>query len=256
MRNEYDNEAFFAEYAKMPRSKDGLSAAGEWSMLRPLFPPLQGKRVLDLGCGYGWHCRFAAEQGAAEVLGLDLSRNMIGEAQKRGGGPQIEYRVCGIEDYEYPEGRWDCVVSNLALHYIEDLEAVFKKVYGTLRRDGVFLFNIEHPVFTAGVGQDWIYTSEGTPQYWPVDGYFLPGARSTRFLGCDVVKQHHTLTQILMGLLNCGFELRAVVEAEPPEEMLDIPGMRDELRRPMMLLVKAIAKKEIAPGGKKRESCR
>lgn len=256
MRNEYDNEAFFAEYAKMPRSKDGLSAAGEWSMLRPLFPPLQGKRVLDLGCGYGWHCRFAAEQGAGEVLGLDLSRNMIGEAQKRGGGPRIEYRVCGIEDYEYPEGRWDCVVSNLALHYIADLETVFQKVYGTLKEDGVFLFNIEHPVFTAGVGQDWIYTSEGTPQHWPVDNYFLPGARSTRFLGCDVVKQHHTLTQILMGLLWQGFELRAVMEAEPPEEMLDIPGMKDELRRPMMLLVKAVAKKEIAPGGEKHGSCR
>ena len=63
------------------------------------------------------------------------------------------------------------------------------------------------------------------------------------FLGCDVVKQHHTLTQIIMGLLNNGFELKVVEEAEPPKEMMDIPGMEDELRRPMMLLVKAIAKK-------------
>ena len=68
---------------------------------------------------------------------------------KRSAGTQIEYRVCGIEEYGYPENRWDCVVSNLALHYIEN-EAVFQNVYGTLKRDGVFLFNIEHPVFTAG----------------------------------------------------------------------------------------------------------
>ena len=94
------------------------------------------------------------------------------------------------------------------------------------------------------MGQDWVYTREGTPQYWPVDRYFLPGERRTRFLGCEVVKQHHTLTQILMGLLNCGFVLEAVVEAEPPEEMMDLPGMRDELRRPMMLLVRAAANKE------------
>ena len=46
-----------------------------------------------------------------------------------------------------------------------------------------------------------------------------------------------------MGLLNNGFELKVVEEAEPPKEMMDIPGMEDELRRPMMLLVKAIAKK-------------
>lgn len=74
--------------------------------------------MLDLGGGYGWHCKFAAEQGAAQVLGLDLSLKMIGEAQRRNGGPQIEYRPCGIEEYEYPENTWDCVISNLALHYV------------------------------------------------------------------------------------------------------------------------------------------
>lgn len=73
--------------------------------------------------------------------------------------------------------------------------------------------------------------------------YFMPGRRNTHFLGCDVVKQHHTLTQILMGLLNHGFELKAVEEAKPPEEMMGILGMEDELRRPMMLLVKATVKK-------------
>ena len=77
MNNEYDNEKFFQEYAKMPRSRDGLSAAGEWRQLKPLFPPLQGKNVLDLGCGYGWHCKFAAEQGAVRVLGLDFASSEL-----------------------------------------------------------------------------------------------------------------------------------------------------------------------------------
>lgn len=238
MTNEYDNEKFFEEYGKMSRSKGGLRAAGEWHMLEPLFPPLEGKAVLDLGCGYGWHCAYAAEHGAARVLGLDLSHKMIEEAKRRNADDKIEYRVCGIEEYEYPEGAWDCAVSNLALHYIEDLDSVFKKVRKTLKTGGVFLFNIEHPVFTAGVGQDWIY-EDGRPKCWPVDDYFKPGERMTHFLGCEVVKQHHTLTQILMGLLNNGFELKAVREVEPPEEMMDIAGMKDELRRPMMLLVKA-----------------
>ena len=243
MNNEYDNDIFFEEYAKMPRSREGLSAAGEWHQLKPLFPPLLGKQVLDLGCGYGWHCRFAAEQGAAQILGIDLSRKMIEEAKKRSAEHHIEYRVCGMEEYEYPDNAWDLVVSNLALHYVENIEGIFQKVHRTLRPNGIFLFNIEHPVFTAGVGQDWIYSSEGTPQYWPVDDYFIPGRRSTHFLGCDVTKQHHTLTQILMGLLNHGFELEAVEEAKPPKEMMDVPGMKDELRRPMMLLVKAPARK-------------
>lgn len=239
----YEDGAFFAAYAKMPRSTDGLAAAGEWWQLQPLLPPLQGKNVLDLGCGYGWHCKFAAQQGAAHVLGIDSSPKMLAEAQKRNGGEQIDYRLCGIEAYEYPENAWDHVVSNLALHYIEDIESVFQKVHTTLRPGGVFLFNIEHPVFTAGVGQDWVYAADGTPQHWPVDHYFACGARHTRFLGCDVVKQHHTLTQILMGLLKNGFALQAVEEPQPSPQMLDSPGMRDELRRPMMLLVKAVCQK-------------
>lgn len=243
MSSEYDNEIFFEAYAKMPRSIDGLSSAGEWHQLRPLFPPLDGKKVLDLGCGYGWHCKYAAEQGAVRVLGLDLSRKMIEAAKMRNADERIAYRVCGIDEYEYPENTWDCVVSNLALHYIENIELIFQKVYRTLKRDGIFLFNIEHPVFTAGVGQDWIYSDEGKPKYWPVDHYFIPGERHTHFLGCNVVKQHHTLTQILMGLLKNGFELIAVEEAEPPKEMMNLPGFQDELRRPMMLLVKARAEK-------------
>ncbi len=239
MHCEYDDESLFEAYAQMPRSRGGLEAAGEWHQLRPLFPPLAGKHVLDLGCGYGWHCAFAASQGAAEVLGLDLSEKMIAEAKTRNASPAVTYRVCGIEDYAYPENRWDLAVSNLALHYIADLDEVFRQVAHTLKPDGIFLFNIEHPVFTAGVEQDWVYAEDGTPKYWPVDDYFRPGERRTHFLGCDVLKQHHTLTQILMGLLRCGFVLDVVEEAEPPESMLELPGMADELRRPMMLLVRA-----------------
>ena len=76
-----------------------------------------------------------------------------------------------------------------------------------------------------------------------IDNDFLQGKRKTRFLGCEVEKQHHTLTQILMGLLNSGFEIQAVEEAQPPAEMKSLPGMVQEMHRPMMLLVKSKTKK-------------
>ena len=52
MKNEYDNEHFFEQYAQMARSRYGLSGGGEWHQLKEMFPPLKGSRVLDLGCGY------------------------------------------------------------------------------------------------------------------------------------------------------------------------------------------------------------
>lgn len=197
------------------------------------------ERVLDIGCGYGWHSKYAAEQGASSVLGLDLSEQMIQEAIKRNSAENITYRVCGIEEYEYPTNTYDVVISNLVLHYIADLDDIFAKVFQTLKKDGIFLFNIEHPVFTSGIHEDWLYGEGGTPKAWPVDNYFYPGERQTVFLGQNVTKQHHTLTQILMGVMGAGFTLEHVEEVQSSKEMLDMPEMKDEMRRPMMLLVKS-----------------
>lgn len=60
--NKYDDINFFNEYCKMPRSIWGLKAAGEWPVFQKMLPDLHNKRVLDLGCGFGWHCQYAAEQ--------------------------------------------------------------------------------------------------------------------------------------------------------------------------------------------------
>ena len=230
--NQYDNPEFFAAYAQMSRSQYGLEGAGEWHQLEPLFPELSGKMVLDLGCGYGWHCKFAAHQGAVSVLGIDQSSLMIAEAKCRNADEKIEYRICGIHDYDYPADNYDLVISNLVLHYIEDLDAIYRLVHKTLKSGGIFLFNIEHPTFTAGVHQQ--FAADGT---WPVTDYYYPGERTTDFLGHAVKKYHHTLAQILNGLLQTGFVIEAVEEAMPPEQWRD--QMPEEMRRPMMLLVKA-----------------
>ena len=65
--NKYDDDVFFNKYKEMNRSVQGLEGAGEWSQLKQLLPDFEGKRVLDLGCGYGWHCIYAALQKAASV---------------------------------------------------------------------------------------------------------------------------------------------------------------------------------------------
>ena len=90
--NQYDNPEFFADYAKMSRSQYGLEGAGEWHQLEPMFPELAGKAVLDLGCGYGWHCKYAVEHGAYPVLGIDQSVRMVEEAKRRNAGDHSRSR--------------------------------------------------------------------------------------------------------------------------------------------------------------------
>src|SRR5436305_4743270 len=128
-QNIYDNDKFFAGYGQLPRSVEGLDGAPEWPVLRAMLPDLHGLKVLDLGCGFGWFCRWAREQGAAEVLGIDVSEKMLARARDTTTDPAVTYLRADLERLELPEAGFDLVYSSLALHYIEDLAGLLGKVY-------------------------------------------------------------------------------------------------------------------------------
>ncbi|MDR7314308.1 hypothetical protein J2X83_000547 [Brevibacillus nitrificans] len=63
----------------------------------------------------------------------------------------------------------------------------------------------------------------------------------TSFLAENVIKYHRTVSTYMNDLIGNGFIIKAVQEPMPPAEMLDeVGGMRDELRRPMFLIIKAV----------------
>lgn len=238
--NSYDNPRFFEQYSRMDRSKMGLAGAGEWPALKAMLPELAGKRVLDLGCGYGWHCRYALEQGAREVVGVDISQRMLEQARCRTISERCRYLHMAMEDIDFPEACFDVVISSLALHYVRDYADVLRRVAVCLKSGGDFVFSVEHPVFTAYGNQDWYRDGEGRALHWPVDRYFLEGERQAVFLGETMVKYHRTLTGYVDPLQRAGFTLTGLVEPQPTEQMLiEIAGMADELRRPMMLILAA-----------------
>ena len=239
--NKYDDPTFFGKYSRMPRSKEGLAAAGEWHVLRRMLPPFEGKRVLDLGCGFGWHCRYAVEQGAASVVGVDLSERMLAEARAMTDSPAIQYLRMPIEAIDFPADSFDVAISSLAFHYIESFGGLCAKVNRCLSAGGHFVFSVEHPVFTAQGSQEWHCDAQENHLHWPVDSYFSEGVRKAGFLGEEVMKYHKTLTAYVNGLLQNGFELLELVEPQPEPGLLEAYPeiMRDELRRPMMLLVSA-----------------
>ena len=96
--NKYDDPIFFEKYSQMSRSKQGLQGAGEWETLKELLPDFRGKKVLDLGCGYGWHCIYAMEQGADSVVGIDISQRMLDIASKKTHFSQVDYHCLAMED--------------------------------------------------------------------------------------------------------------------------------------------------------------
>lgn len=238
--NKYDDDKFFDQYSQMARSILGLQGAGEWHALQSILPSLAGKRLLDLGCGYGWHCKYAVEQGATQVVGIDLSEKMIAKARQINADPHIEYQVAAVEDFDYASHQFDIVLSSLTFHYLESFASICRDVHSCLCEGGEFIFSVEHPIFTAEGSQQWHRNAQGETLHWPVDRYFHEGWREATFLGEPVVKYHKTLTTYLGELLRSGFHLTHLIEPQPSQELLtSIEGMKDELRRPMMLIIGA-----------------
>jgi len=238
-QNIYDNPEFFAGYSRLGRSVEGLEGAPEWPALSALLPELRGRKAVDLGCGFGWFCRWAREQGAAEVLGIDVSENMLARARADTADAAITYLRADMERVELPEAAFDVAYSSLALHYIENLERLLANVHRALVPGGYLVFSAEHPIFTAPAHPGWMVDADGRKR-WPVDSYLCEGPRRTDWLAKGVIKQHRTLGTYLNLLLWLGFALTHVEEWGPTDEQIAArPCLAEERQRPMFLLVAA-----------------
>ena len=237
-QNIYDNQRFFENYQRLSRSTKGLPGAPEWPALRALLPPLGGLRVLDLGCGFGWFSRWARQNGAARVLGIDVSRNMLMRARAETHDRAIRYLRADLERLSLPSSSFDLVYSSLALHYVKNLRGLMSKVRRSLIAGGSLVFSVEHPIYTAPSSPKW-RTASGR-KFWPVDGYLDEGPRSTDWLAEGVIKQHRTLATYLNMLLGLGFSIAKVNEWGPTRRQIaSQPSWADERKRPAFLLVAA-----------------
>ena len=81
-QNIYDNETFFEGYKKIRENSSNANELFEMPTLFSLLPDLEGKSVLDLGCGFGEHCMEYVRRGARSVVGIDISEKMLETAAK------------------------------------------------------------------------------------------------------------------------------------------------------------------------------
>ncbi len=115
------------------------------SVIEERFRRLNGERVLDLGCGYGWYTDFFTRNGA-DAVGVDGSEKMIAIAQER--YPNLDFTLANIEkSLPFADGCFDIVFSNQVLMDIENTERVISECVRVLKENGVFYFGIVHPCF-------------------------------------------------------------------------------------------------------------
>lgn len=238
-QNIYDDPDFFAGYSQLPRSIHGLEGAPEWPSIRAMLPDLAGKRVVDLGCGFGWFSRWAAGQGAASVLGIDLSENMLAQAKAETADSRIVYQRADLETLPLPAAGFDFAYSALAFHYVEDFPRLVRTIQQSLVPGSKLVFSIEHPIFMAPTNPGWMDGPGGTP-VWQLNRYSAEGRRVTNWFADNVVKYHRKLATTLNNLIAAGFTIEHLEEWGPTEEQIaDLPSLVQEVDRPMMAIIRA-----------------
>lgn len=107
--------------------------------------PLEGKRVLDIGCGGGILSESIANAGAAAVTGIDLSEAALEVAtlhSMEAGITNLNYECCSAEDYaDRHEGTFDIITCMEMLEHVPEPENVVSACRKLLKPSGVAFFS-------------------------------------------------------------------------------------------------------------------
>lgn len=244
-QNIYDNPIFFKGYNDMRNGKKGTSANDliEIHTIRKMVPDLKNKRILELGCGYGENCRYFLDIGASYVLGTDISENMINIAKNNTQNENCDFKILAMEDISEIKGKFDVIISSLAVHYVEDFEKLLNNIYVLLNDDGYFIFSQEHPIGTGTILNDECNGKDnidlGDKIYFLVSNYNQNGKRVVDWNNCDVIKYHRNFSYIINTIIKCNFKIEEILEPIPDEEVLKIkPRYKNQFDKPYFLFVK------------------
>jgi SAM-dependent methyltransferase len=110
---------------------------------------VEGKRVLDLGCGAG-HNAIALARAGAHVIGVDPSATQIAEARAACEREEIKVELHHAPLAELAFIRADTIdacLSAFGLAATEDVDRVFRQVHRVLRPELPLVLSLPHPAF-------------------------------------------------------------------------------------------------------------
>ena len=202
-----------------------------------MLPDIEGKKVLDAGCGPGAYAQTLAERGAA-VVACDASERMLELAAERIGkfdfpnAPELRKLDLTQPLSMFSNEEFDVVNAPLCLDYIADWKSLFKEFYRILVPGGWFLFSCGHPAFDA--------------DYFDTKAYFSVESVECTWSGFGVQvvmpSYRRSLEEVLMPVMDANFQLEKVHEPLPTDEFKTADPVRYArlMHRPGFLCVRSL----------------
>jgi 2-polyprenyl-3-methyl-5-hydroxy-6-metoxy-1,4-benzoquinol methylase len=214
--------------------------------MKRLIGNVEGKKVLDAGCGFGYYSIYCAKQGA-KVTGIDISKTMIALSKKEAFEAEvdIDFRVMDSTDMkELTSGTFDMVISSIAISF--EVPQFFKEVSRVLKPGGVFCFSEVHPIIDAGhkVG-------EGADAYRVVERYFDTSIRKVKNAfgkihpddpDYDWQWEPRTIESYCDALRSAGLVIQTIKEPQPDSSLRHVNPMlyQSAGKCPIFLLIRAV----------------
>lgn len=232
-----------------------------WPATSRLLGPVEGRAILDVGCGNGLSCRRLAEAGASAV-GIDAAAAMLERARARSAGQAgIEYLEVDATDEEalaaLGEGRFDAAISCMVLMDIAEIAPLFRGLARILKPGAAFVFSVQHPAFNHdGVSEvtERRYTAEGREErtYLKVAGYLDEATTWGVAISGQPLPQpyfHRPISALLRPAFDAGFVLDGL--EEPAFATPETTGFRRQPDVPPVLVcrVRAPLGRPGAPSG-------
>jgi SAM-dependent methyltransferase len=175
---------------------------------------VEGRRVLELGCGAAHCARWLAAQGA-EVVGVDLSLRMLHHSRRIDAETSSAVPVICATATALPcaQASFDLVCSAFgALPFVVDIDAALGEVARVLRPGGRAVFSVVHPVRRMFPDDPSATGLTVQRSYFDRSAY-VEADDSGRVM---YVEPHHTIGDWLAAVIGAGLVIRAVHEPEWP----------------------------------------
>lgn len=196
---------------------------GAWSPSEnelQLLGDLNGKNVLDFGCGGGQSVIALARQGAI-VTGVDISNVQLQYALDlaRQEDVSVTFLEGGVEQLAIlPSESWEVILSLNVLPYIEDPQDFLMECSRLMTKGGRLIISLDHPLRNCFVDEE-----DNDLALYPVRSYFDRTAMHWHFSDSSskMLSYHRTTSDWIDEINDAGLQLLRLLEPPPVAEMVD-----------------------------------
>ncbi len=230
-----DKGHFFHQTVILPKAMDLLEIKKD-------------SRVLDIACGQGVLSR--SIDSSVEYVGVDWSKDLIKEAQRRDKNVKHKYYIADVTRDIPAKEKFDRAAIILALQNIKEPQAALKNISHKLVPGARFLVVLNHPAFRIPRQSSWEEDKNQKMQYRRINRYLTPleipiNAHPGQTDSPVTWSYHHSLEDYSKFLFESGFLIERIEEWTSGKQSEGKAARQENRAReefPMFMAILAIKK--------------